>query len=116
MLFARAALAVGAQAVVAAVFALRASPNPWHDAETWLPVYGTLIDAGCLTLLWRLSRREAIGLFSLVGFQRARLVGDVLLGLALIPASLFFILAGNYGASWVVEKAAARVPPPEKAR
>ena len=48
MLFARAALAVGAQAVVAAVFALRGSPAPWHDAEPWLPVYGTLIDVGCL--------------------------------------------------------------------
>src|SRR5215211_9168017 len=57
MLFARAAFAVGAQAVVAAVFALRASPTPWHDPEPWLPVYGTLIDAGCLTLLWR---RDAI--------------------------------------------------------
>jgi uncharacterized protein len=42
---------VGAQALVAAVFARRASPNPWHDAEPWLPVYGTLIDAGCLALL-----------------------------------------------------------------
>jgi hypothetical protein len=55
MLFARAACAVGAQAVVAAVFALRASPTPWHDAEPWLPVHGTLIDAGCLALLWRLA-------------------------------------------------------------
>jgi hypothetical protein len=72
MLFARAAIAVGAQAVVAAVFALRASPTPWRDAEPWLPVYGTLIDAGCLALLWRLTRREGIGLFDLVGFERAK--------------------------------------------
>jgi hypothetical protein len=42
MLFARTACAVVAQAVVAAVFALRASPTPWRDAEPWLPVYGTL--------------------------------------------------------------------------
>src|SRR4249920_1499535 len=85
MLFARTACAVGAQAVVAAVFALRASPNPWHDAEPWLPVYGTLIDAGCLALLWRLTRREGIRLFDLVGFERPRLVRDTLLGVALIP-------------------------------
>ncbi len=102
MLFARSAFAVGAQAVFAAVFALRASPTPWHDAEPWLPVYGTLIDAGCLALLWRLARREGIGLFDLVGFDRARLVRDVLLGLALIPVSLVFILGGNYGAGWIV--------------
>ncbi len=102
MLFARTACAVGAQAVVAAVFALRASPTPWHDAEPWLPVYGTLIDAGCLALLWRLTRREGIGLFDLVGFERARLVRDALLGFALIPVSLIFILGGVYAAGWIV--------------
>jgi hypothetical protein len=102
MLFARAALAVGVQAAVAAVFALRGSPTPWHDSEPWLPVYGTLIDAGCLALLWRLTRREGIGLFDLVGFERARLVRDVLLGVALIPVSLVFILAGTYAAGWIV--------------
>jgi membrane protease YdiL (CAAX protease family) len=102
MLFARAACAVGAQAVVAAVFALRASPTSWHDAEPWLPVYGTLIDAGCLALLWRLTRREGIGLFDLVGFARARLVRDTLLGVALIPVSLVFIFGGTYAAGWIV--------------
>jgi hypothetical protein len=102
MLFARAAFAVGAQAIVAAVFALRASPTPWHDSEAWLPVYGTLIDAGCLMLLWRLTRREGIGLFDLVGFERARLVRDALLGFALIPVSLVFIFGGSYAAGWLV--------------
>jgi hypothetical protein len=102
MLFARAALAVAAQAVVAAVFVLQASPTPWHDAEPWLPVYGTLIDAGCLALLWRLTRREGIGLFDLVGFERAHLFRDALLGFALIPVSLVFILGGIYAAGWIV--------------
>ncbi len=73
MLFARAAFAVAAQAVAAAAPVLRASPTSWHDSEAWLPVYGTLIDGGCLTLLWRLTRREGIGLFDLVEFDRARL-------------------------------------------
>ncbi|HEX2951351.1 MAG TPA: hypothetical protein VHV83_17540 [Armatimonadota bacterium] len=102
MLFARAAFAVGAQAVVAAIFLLRASPTPWHDAGPWLPVYGTLIDAGCLALLWRLTRREGIGLFELVGFERRRLVRDVLLGFVLIPVSLIFILGGTYAAGGLV--------------
>ena len=102
MLFARAACAVGAQAVVAAIFGLRASPTPWHDSEPWLPVYGTLIDAGCLALLWRLTRREGIRLFDLVGFERARLVRDTLLGFALIPVSLVFIFGGVYPAGWLM--------------
>ncbi len=102
MLFARTACAIGAQALVAAVFALRSSPTPWHDAEPWFPVYGTLIDVGCLALLWRLTRREGIRLFDLVGFQRTRFGRDVALGFALIPVSLAFIFGGVYAASWLV--------------
>jgi Type II CAAX prenyl endopeptidase Rce1-like len=102
MLLARLALAVGAQAVVAAVFALRSSPTPWHDSEAWLPVYGTLIDAGCLALLWRLTRREGIRLFDLVGFDPTRAARDTLLGLALVPANLAFILGGVYAAGWLL--------------
>jgi uncharacterized protein len=102
MLFALSMLAVAAQALVAAIFAVRSSPTPWHDAEPWLPVYGTLIDAGCLVLLWQLTRREGIGPFELVGFDRARLVPDALLGIALVPVSLAFILGGVSAAGWLV--------------
>jgi hypothetical protein len=102
MLFARSACAIGAQALVAAVYAIGSSPTPWLDAAPWLPVYGTMIDAGCLVLLGRFTRREGIGLFDLVGFDRARLVRDVLLGLVLIPPSLMFILTGVYAAGWLL--------------
>jgi Type II CAAX prenyl endopeptidase Rce1-like len=107
MLFARPVLAIGAQAVVAAVFALRGSSMPWHAAEPWLPVYGTLIDIGCLTLLWRLTRREGIGLLDLVGLDRTRIIRDASLGLALIPMSLVFIFGGTYLAGWAVYGAPA---------
>jgi len=102
VLFARAAFGVGAQALVAGIFALRSSPTPWHDAEPWLPVYGTLIDAGCLALLWRLTRREGIRLTDLVGVARARLGRDVALGVALIPVSLLLIYGGTFAAGWLV--------------
>jgi len=102
MLFARSACAVGAQAIVAAVFALRSSRTPWHDAEPWLPAYGTLIDAGCLALMWWLTRRERIRLVDLVGFDRTRVVRDVLLGFALVPPSLVFILGGNSAVAWLL--------------
>ena len=104
MLFARSICAIAAQTFVAGIFALRSSPTPWHDAEPWLPVYGTLIDAGCLVLLWQFTCREGIGLFDLVGFERARFVRDVLVGFALIPVSLAFILGGNYAAGWLLYK------------
>ncbi|HEX7061784.1 MAG TPA: hypothetical protein VF200_07415 [Woeseiaceae bacterium] len=92
---------MAAQALVAGIFLLRGSPNPWQAAGPWLPVYGTLIDAGCLMPLWWLTRREGICLLDLVGFARRRLVRDVLLGLAIIPLCLAFILGGVYGAGWL---------------
>src|SRR5262245_47830360 len=101
MLFARSGCAVAAQAIVAAIFFLQGSAAPWHDSEPWLPVYGTLIDIGCLVLLWRCTRREGIRLFELAGFDRARLGRDVLIGLGLIPVGLGFILAGTSAAGWL---------------
>ena len=102
MLFARSACAVVAQGLVAAVYALRGSLTPWLDAAPWLPVYGTLIDAGCLVLLWGFTRREGIRLFDLVGFDRAYLARDVLIGFALIPVGLVFILGGVYATGWLL--------------
>jgi membrane protease YdiL (CAAX protease family) len=102
MLVARSAFAIVAQALVAGIFALRSSPAPWHDAEPWMPVYGTLIDLGCLTLLWRLTGREGIGLRDLIGFDRSRLGRDLLLGLAVVPVGLALILGGVYGMGWIV--------------
>jgi uncharacterized protein len=102
MLFARSVLAVVAQGLVAAIYAAQGSATPWRDAGAWLPVYGSLIDAGCLGLLWWLTRREGISLVDLIGFDRKRLGRDLLLGLALIPPSLLFIFGGNFGSSLLV--------------
>jgi hypothetical protein len=102
MLFLRSICAVAAQGLVAGFFALRSSATPWQDSEPWLPVYGTLIDAGCLAMLWRLTRREGMALSDLIRFDRSRIVRDVLLGLALIPAGLALIFAGGYATGWLV--------------
>jgi membrane protease YdiL (CAAX protease family) len=102
ILVARSAFALVAQALVAVIFAVRSSPAPWHDAEPWMPVYGTLIDVGCLTLLWQWTRREGIGVGDLIGFERSRLGRDLLLGIALIPVGLALILGGVYANGWLV--------------
>jgi len=102
LLFGRSAFAVAAQGMVAAIYAMHGSTSAWKDAEAWLPVYGTLIDAGCLALLWRLTRHEGIRLFDLIGFDRNRLGRDVLLGLALIPPCLLFIFGGVAASSLLV--------------
>ncbi|WP_323717832.1 CPBP family glutamic-type intramembrane protease [Paracoccus aminovorans] len=94
MLVARSVLAVAAQGIVVLVFAARGSASPWRDAGLWLPVYGTLIDAGCLLLLWRFTRREGIRLVDLLNLDRSRLARDVILGLGLVPLSLACVLGG----------------------
>lgn len=80
--------------MVAWIYAQHSSTTPWLDAAAWLPVYATLIDAGCLGLLWALTRREGIALLDLVSFERGRWRRDVLLGLGLVPVSLLLILGG----------------------
>ncbi len=102
LLFARPVFAVAAQGLVALIYATHKSATPWRDAGAWLPVYGTLVDAGCLCLLWRFARREDIAPLELMTFDRKSIGRDFLLGLALIPPSLFFILAGNLGSNLVV--------------
>jgi hypothetical protein len=102
MLFARSIFSVLAQGGVAAIYAVRSSRTPWLDAAAWLPVYATLIDAGCLGMLWLLTRREGIALFDLVSFDRRRWRRDVVLGLGLIPVSLLFIAVGILISSLVV--------------
>ena len=102
MLFARPIFSVLAQGVVAGLYALRSSPTPWADAAGWFPVYATLIDVGCLGLLWVLTRREGLTVFDLIGLERARWRRDALLGLGLIPVSLLFIVGGISLSSFVV--------------
>jgi membrane protease YdiL (CAAX protease family) len=102
MLCARTVFSFLAQGVVAAIYALRSLPAPWHDAARWLPVYATLIDGGCLLSLWTLTRKEGIALTSLIGFDRTRWRRDVLLGLVVIPFSLAVIIAGVRTSSYFV--------------
>lgn len=102
LLFARSVFAVAAQGLVATICSMHGSATPWRDAGAWLPLYGTLIDAGCLCLLWWFARREGITLPDLIGFDRNRLGRDFLFGLALIPPSLVFILGGNFASSFLV--------------
>ncbi len=95
MLFARLVLALLAQALVAGLFALQGHPSPWEASAPWFTVYGTLIDVGCLVALWRLSRREGLGLFELVRTHPIRPGADVLLGLGYLV--LYLLVGGILG-------------------
>jgi len=102
MLFARSGFAVIAQALVAGGLALQGSATSWRDAAVWFPVYATLIDAGCLALLYKLVRAEGGRLVDLLGFDPRRFGRDLLFGMLLIAPSLLFILGGIAAASLLV--------------
>ena len=84
IVFARLIFAILAQTLVAGLYMLKGHPTPFQAAAPWWPVYGTLIDIGCLVLLAWLARREGIRLFDLISFQRQHLGRDLLLGVGFL--------------------------------
>jgi hypothetical protein len=108
---ARTGLILLVQAVVAGAFLIHGHPSPWRAQAPWWTVYATLVDIGCLLLLWRQARGESIRLVDLFGIDRSRLGREVLWGL-LYFIVLFPIVAG-FGsrlASWLVYRTTQLTP------
>jgi hypothetical protein len=93
MLVTRSVLAVICQALVAAIFYSN-NANPWIDAGQWWTVYGTVIDVGCIILLFLLARREGIRLFDLGSYSTKRLLRNILIGLGLAVVIVPILSAG----------------------
>jgi hypothetical protein len=80
----RSALILLAQALVALIFFLRGTSNPWLAAAPWWTVYGTFVDLGCLVMLWKFTRAEGITIRDLIGPLRLRYGRDFFLGVAIL--------------------------------
>lgn len=93
MLLARSALILLAQGITFLLFMQLRVPNAAVAIRNWWPVYGTLVDIGCLGLLVWLTRREGIHLLDLVGFVKSKLKTEIPLGLGLFiviaPVTIF---------------------------
>jgi membrane protease YdiL (CAAX protease family) len=93
MLFARSAFILLAQGITLLVLRGLSVPNPTVEVRNWWPVYGTLVDFGCLGLLLWLTRREGIRLLDLVGIVKSKLLTDIPRGLGLFlvifPVTIF---------------------------
>jgi hypothetical protein len=98
----RSAFLLAAQALVALLFLLRGDPAPWGSAGQWWTVYGNLADLGCLALLWKFTRAEAVSLWSLMGPSRWRRGFDVWFGLGLCLIIFPLIVVGGMIANWLV--------------
>ncbi|HVM76410.1 MAG TPA: CPBP family glutamic-type intramembrane protease [Candidatus Saccharimonadales bacterium] len=83
-----------AQGVVAVILWSRGAREPWLSAGSWWTVYATLVDVGCLTLLWKFTRAEGIKIRDLVGPIRLRYGRDLLLGAAVLLV-IFPLFAGG---------------------
>ena len=108
---ARAGLMLLVQGGLAAVFLLRGNPSPWRAQAPWWSVYATLIDIGCLLLLWRQTHREGIRLIDLFGIDKSRLGREALWGLVYLAILFPFVVGGGSTlASWLVYRTTHLTP------
>jgi hypothetical protein len=93
MLLARSTLILLAQGLALLLLRGFRVPNPVVEVRNWWPVYGTLVDIGCLGLLLWLTKREGIRLFDLIGVVKSKLFGDISRGVGLFllifPITIF---------------------------
>lgn len=95
VLVSRTAFMVLAQGLVAIVFLLRGTAHPWLAAGPWWTVYGTLVDVGCLSLLWRFTHLEGISLRDLIGRIRLRYGRDLFSGFGVFFLVFPFFVVGG---------------------
>ena len=93
MLVARSVFILLAQGITYLIFLQLRVPDAAVLLRNWWPVYGTLVDLGCLGLMFWLTRREGIGLRDLIGFDKSKLKTEIPLGLGLFvlifPITIF---------------------------
>ncbi|MBE0417129.1 MAG: hypothetical protein IBX63_05145 [Coriobacteriia bacterium] len=93
MLLARTALFAFYQALIALVFLIVGSPEPWSRSVAWWPLAAIFANADTLGLLWLAARREGIRVWRLYGFDRSSAKRDLLwlLGAVVVSAPLAYL-------------------------
>jgi len=101
IVFARLFFALFAQSLIATLFFIKSS-SPYQAAADWWPVYGTLIDLGCLILIiWQL-KKEGLRFRDLLNLDPRHLALDILLGLCFILWVFPLAIAGITGCSLLI--------------
>ncbi len=93
VLVARSAFIMLAQGLTLLLLFLLNVPDATIAVRNWWPVYGTLVDIGCLSILYYLTKREGIRLLDLIGIVRSKLKREIPLGIGLFllifPVAIF---------------------------
>lgn len=101
-LISRSAFILLAQGITLLLFFLLRVPNAAIVIRNWWPVYGTLVDIGCLAVLYFLTKRENIHLLDLIGIVKSKLKTEIPLGIGLF--ALIFpitIIGGGMLGQWI---------------
>lgn len=106
MLGARLVFALLAQGLTAGIIALMGHADPWKASADWLPVWGSLVDVGCLVAMALLARREGLQFRQLL--PRFRFRTDALTGLGY--AAILLVVGGAGGSA--IGFAIYGAPPP----
>jgi hypothetical protein len=93
MLFARSIFILLTQGITLLLFLQLKAPNATVEIRNWWPVYGTLVDIGCLAIMYHLTKREGIRLLDLIGLVKSKLITEIPLGIGLFilifPIAMF---------------------------
>lgn len=93
VLVARSAFILLAQGLTLLLLFLLKVSNATVVIRNWWPVYGTLVDIGCLAVMYYLTKRENIRLLDLIGIVKSKLKTEIPLGIGLFvlifPITIF---------------------------
>ena len=102
LLVGRSVLILLAQAIFALLFMLKGDPSPWRAAAPYWTVFGTLVDLGCLMLMWRFTRTEGTTIRGLIGTIRWRRARDLFAGLGYFFLIFPVFVAGGVLCGWLL--------------
>ncbi len=107
MVFARSALFLGFQALIALAYLAAGNPAPWLASVGWWPLVGFLAGVVNVALLIVLLRREGTSYRGMVAFDRRHMGGDLLLLLAvLVVSGPISMLPSTFLSQWLFGSAA----------
>jgi membrane protease YdiL (CAAX protease family) len=80
----RPALFIGVQGLMVLLLVALKYKTPALTATSWWTVYGTVVDFGCLLVIFLLLRKEKVRIKDLLTFDKSKIGWDLLIGLGII--------------------------------
>jgi membrane protease YdiL (CAAX protease family) len=109
----RPALFIGVQGLMVLLLLALKYKTPALIATSWWTVYGTVVDFGCLLVIFLLLRKEKVRISDLLTFDKSKIGRDLLIGLGIIMIVFpLAIITGSVIASSAVYGSLQPVLPP----